>query len=94
LLTKSSEYLSETVTDQSNWHWHKPFHGMCEFRHASKYAELDLKIAQPIPLIQFDFIRQFIQPRFKLPWRSETEVQAVESMLYRKYKEAVKNQPQ
>jgi hypothetical protein len=94
LLTKNSTYLDAIVTDQSNWHWHEQFHGMCEFRHVSKYADLDLGITQPIPLIQFDFVRQFIQPKFDLPWRSEKDIQAVEDMLYRKYKESIKNKPQ
>lgn len=94
LLTKNSEYLATTVKDHSHWHWHNTFLGMCEFRHHSKYAELDLGITQPIPLIHFDFIRRFIQPRFDLPWRSEREIQAVEDMLYRKYKESIKNKPQ
>jgi hypothetical protein len=94
LLTKNSKYLASTVKDETNWHWHEKFCGMCEFRNYSKYADLDLKIVQPIPLIQFDFIRQFIQPRFDLPWRSEQEIQAVEAMLYRKYKESIINKPQ
>lgn len=91
LLTKDSKYLSETVKDTKNWYWHNEFQGMCEFRHQSKYAELELGLVQPIPLVQFDFIRQFVQPRFDLPWRSEREIQAVETMLYRKYRESVKN---
>ena len=94
LLTKNSEYLDTTVDDLDHWHWHEKFHGMCEFRHVSNYADLDLGITQPIPLIQFDFIRQFIQPKFDLPWRSEKDIQAVETMLYRKYKESIKNRPQ
>lgn len=93
LLTKTSRYLEHTVTDHSRWHWHEKFQGMCEFRHVSHYAELDLGLVQPIPLVQFDFVRQFIQPRFDLPWRSENEIQAVEKMLYRKYQEAIKKQP-
>jgi hypothetical protein len=93
LLTKSSQYLTQTVHDRSRWLCHDTFHGMCEFRHVSRYAELDLDVAQPIPLIQFDFIRQFIQPKFKLPWRSEREQQAVENMLFKKYQEAIKNRP-
>jgi hypothetical protein len=43
--------------------------------------------------VQFDFVRQFIQPKFDLPWRNEKEIQAVEAMLYRKYQEAIKNKP-
>ena len=93
LLTTNSEYLNSTVTDQSNWHWHEQFHGMCEFRHQSKYAELELGLVQPTPLVQFDFIRQFIQPRIDLPWRSERDINAVEAMLYRKYQESIKNKP-
>ena len=93
LLTRASEYLSETVTDHSSWHWHKQFHGMCEFRQDSKYVALELGLVQPTPLVQFDFIRQFIQPRFDLPWRNENEIHAVENMLYRKYQEAIKNKP-
>jgi hypothetical protein len=66
---------------------------MCEFRHQSKYAELDLGLDQPIPLVQFDFVRQFIQPYFDLPWRNEQDIQGVEKMLHRKYQESVKNKP-
>lgn len=91
LLTKTSEYLVKTVKNTNNWY--NKFQGMCEFRHQSKYAELDLGLVQPIPLIQFDFIRQFIQPRFDLPWRSEQDINAVETMLHRKYQEAIKNKP-
>lgn len=93
LLTKTSKYLGEVVNDDSSWYWHDRFQGMCEFRNLSKYADLDFGLIQPIPLIQFDFIRQFIQPRFDLPWRSERDIQAVENMLFRKYQEAVKNKP-
>ena len=94
LLTSTSKYLNETVKDDTDWYWHERFCGMSEFRNHSKYAELDLKLVQPIPLIHFDFIRQFIQPRFDLPWRSEKDLQAVESMLYQKYKESITNKPQ
>jgi hypothetical protein len=93
MLTKTSEYLNQSVTDTSKWFWHQQWQGMCEFRHKSKYADLELGITQPLPLVQFDFIKQFIQPKFKLPWRSEREIQAVENMLYRKYQEALKNKP-
>jgi hypothetical protein len=94
LLTKTSEYLRETITDTVNWYWHDQLQGMCEFRHQSKYADLELGLVQPTPLVQFDFIRQFIQPSFDLPWRNERDIQAVETMLHRKYKEAIKNRPQ
>jgi hypothetical protein len=93
LLTKTSKYLEHTVSDHSRWIWHEKFQGMCEFRHVSRYAELDLGITQPIPLIQFDFVRQFIQTKFDLPWRSERDIQAVENMLFRKYQEAIKKRP-
>lgn len=93
LLTKTSTYLDQNVKDDTNWYWHNKFEGMCEFRHQSKYAELELGLVQPTPLVQFDFVRQFIQPRFNLPWRSERDMQAVEKMLYRKYQESVKNKP-
>tara|TARA_R110000868_G_C10714099_1_gene750225 strand:- start:41 stop:811 length:771 start_codon:yes stop_codon:yes gene_type:complete len=93
LLTNNSEYLRETVSNIANWYWHDQFCGMSEFRHQSKYGDLELGLAQPIPLVHFDFIRQFIQPYFDLPWRSEKEIQAVEIILYRKYKESIKNKP-
>lgn len=93
MLTTTSNYLNETVRDDNNWFWNEPFQGMCEFRHHSAYAELELGIIQPLPLVQFDFIRQFIQPKFNLPWRSEREINAVENMLHRKYQEALKNKP-
>jgi hypothetical protein len=93
LLTKDSRYLGDTINNPSNWHWHDQFRGMCEFRHQSKYADLELGLTQPIPLVQFDFIRQFVQPKFNLPWRNEREIQGVEAMLHRKYKESIKNRP-
>jgi hypothetical protein len=93
LLTTTSEYLDTTVKDHDHWHWHNKFQGMCEFRHQSKYADLELGLVQPTPLVQFDFVRQFIQPKFDLPWRSEKDMQAVEAMLYRKYQEAIRNKP-
>jgi hypothetical protein len=94
LLTKNSAYLQETVVTEHDWFWHKSFFGMCEFRFESKYASLDLGLTQPIPLIHFDFIRQFIQPKFNLPWRSERDIQTVENMLYKHYNESAKNKPQ
>ena len=93
LLSETSNYLKETVKDTENWLWHQEFQGMSEFRYQSKYAELDLGLWQPIPLVQFDFIRQFVQPRFDLPWRSEQDIIAVENMLYNKYQEAIRNKP-
>jgi len=94
LLTTTSNYLQDTVHDHSNLYWHDQFQGMCAFRAVSKYSELDLGLTQPIPLIHFDFIKQFIQPKLDLPWRNSVEIQAVENMLYRKYQEALPNRPQ
>jgi hypothetical protein len=66
---------------------------MHEFRFDSKYADLDFGLTQPISLIQFDFIKQFIVPRLDLNWRSEQQLSSVEDMLYRKYKVAKENKP-
>lgn len=93
LLTQSSAYLEPAVNEFTHWHWHEKFQGMCEFRHVSEYADLDLGLVQPIPLIHFDFVRKFVQPRFDLPWRSSREISAIESMLFRKYKESVARRP-
>jgi hypothetical protein len=93
LLTTTSEYLDKTMHNQNHWYWHQPWHGMSEFRQFSKYADLELGLAQPTPLVQFDFVGQFIQAKFDLPWRNKNEIQAVENMLYRKYQEAIKNKP-
>lgn len=93
LLTVTSEYLSQTIDPDYRWCWHQPWHGMSEFRYHSQYAELDLGITQPIPLIAFDFIRKYIMPVTNLPWRKATEIAAVESMLYRKYKQALEKRP-
>lgn len=93
LLTWDSEYLQESVTDTANWFWHQPFKGMDSFRKISQYAELDqnLNLIQPISLIQFDFIKNFIMPYIDLHWRSDRDISAVENMLYRKYKQAFDN---
>lgn len=93
LLTCDSEYLQSSITDQSNWCWHEQFKGMDSFRTKSKFAELDLGLTQPVSLIQFDFVKQFIMPQLDLPWRSNREIDAVENMLHRKYKEAVALKP-
>lgn len=91
LLCFDSEYLENTVKDTSDWCWHDLFKGMHSFRAVSKYADLDAKLhlQQPISLVQFDFVMQFVVPKFDFHWRNQTEMQAVENMLYRKYKEAV-----
>lgn len=93
MLTWDSEYLQNNVADDIKWSWHKPFKGMHDFRNHSKFSELDLGIIQPIPLIHFDFIKQFIMPCVELPWRSDREIAAVESMLYRHYQESITNRP-
>jgi hypothetical protein len=93
MLTWDSAYLENNTAVDINWCWHKPFKGMHDFRNHSKFSELDLDIVQPIPLIHFDFIKQFIMPCVDLPWRSNQEIDAVESMLYRHYQESIANRP-
>lgn len=87
LLTSDSPYLAGVSVDPATWIWHKPWHGMHDWRYHSQYRDLDLGVTQPIPLIHFDFIKTFIMPRFDLPWRKTREIDAVESMLLRKYNE-------
>ena len=87
MLVEDSEYIDI----DANWIWHEPFKGMDDFRYKSKYCDLELGIVQPIPLVAFDFIKQYIIPRIDLPWRNDKEIDAVENMLYRHYQEAVKN---
>ena len=93
LLTDDSEYLDTSITGKDCWAWHSIQKGMHDFRYQSKFAHLDLGIVQPIPLIAFDFIKQFIMPALELPWRNATELTDIESMLYQKYQEAIKNKP-
>lgn len=93
LLTTDSEYLSNTVSDSICWVWHRPWKGMQNFKFYSEFKDLDLGLTQPIPLIHFDFIKKFIMPNVNLPWRSTTEIDAVENMLYRTYKESIQNKP-
>jgi hypothetical protein len=66
---------------------------MSSFRNHSQYCDLELGIIQPLPLVAFDFIKQFIMPAFDLNWRNRQEIDAVENMLYRHYHEALKNKP-
>jgi hypothetical protein len=87
-LTWDSDYLAPVVSDVGNWCWHQEFKGMHSFRKVSKFADLDFGFTQPISPIQFDFIKTYIMPAFDLPWRSATELDAVENMLLRKYKHA------
>lgn len=87
MLVDNSEYINV----DANWVCHEPYKGMSEFRHISKYCELELGIAQPIPLVAFDFIKQHIMPSIDLQWRSSREIDAVENMLHRHYQESVKN---
>lgn len=93
MLTSDSLYLANKVADDINWSCHQPFKGMHDFRNHSEFSELDLGITQPIPLIHYDFIRKFIMPYLDLSWRSDRELAAVESMLYRHYKESIPNKP-
>ena len=87
MLVENSEYIDI----DSNWICHEPFKGMNDFRHKSKYCDLELGIVQPIPLVAFDFIKQYVMPNVDLPWRNDREIDAVENMLYRHYQEAIKN---
>ena len=87
MLVENSEYIDV----DANWIWHEPLKGMNDFRHKSKYCDLELGIAQPTPLVAFDFIKQYIIPSIDLQWRNNIEIDAVENMLYRHYQEAVKN---
>jgi len=86
-------YDSNYLDVDANWIWHQPKKGLDSFRHQSKYKDLDLKFVQPIPLVAFDFVKQYIMPTVDLHWRGDHEIDAVENMLYRHYQEAVKNKP-
>lgn len=85
LLTYDSEYLRDIDVPNDVWIWHEPWKGMHDWRNHSQFRDLDFGLVQPIPLIHFDFIKRFIVPKCDLPWRNERELQAVESMLKRKY---------
>jgi len=87
MLVGNSNYLDI----DANWICHEPFKGMHEFKSKSKYSNLDLGIIQPTPLVAFDFINKYIMPSIDLPWRDNTELDAVENMLYQHYREALKN---
>jgi len=87
MLVEDDEYINV----DANWLCHEPFKGMNGFRHKSKYANLELGITQPTPLVAFDFIKQYIMPNINLPWRDNRDIDAVENMLYRHYQEAIKN---
>ena len=87
MLVERSDYIDLSA----NWICHEPFSGMNEFRYKSKYSHLELGIVQPIPLVAFDFIKQYIMPSIDLQWRSAAEIDAVENMLYRHYQKAIKN---
>lgn len=87
MLVEDSDYLKI----DADWCWHEPYKGMNDFKTKSKYADLDLGVLQPTPLVAFDFIKQFIMPSINLNWRTEREICAVENMLHRHYQEAVKN---
>lgn len=94
LLTYPLRFLKDMDINTSDWIWHKEYKSMEDFRSVSKYADLDLKTyVQPIPLIQFDFIRQHIMPRLNLEWNSTKELDDLETFLYTSHTEAMKNQP-
>jgi hypothetical protein len=94
LLTYSLPFLKDIHINKDNWIWHKEYKSMEDFRNYGKYAELDLKTyVQPIPLIQFDFVRQYIMPRVDLEWHSTKELDNLETFLYNSHKEAMKKQP-
>lgn len=86
MLVEDSEYLNV----DANWIWHEQYKGMNDFKTKSKYADLELGVIQPIPLVAFDFIKQFVMPSIDLNWRTEREINAVENMLHRHYREAIK----
>jgi len=87
MLVDNSEYLGI----DADWICHEPFKGMNDFKSKSKYRDLDLDMVQPIPLVAFDFIKQYIMPNINLPWRNNRDIDAVENMLYQHYREAIKN---
>ena len=78
---------------EANWICHEPFEGMDDFKKKSKYAELDLNITQPLPMVALDFIKQHVIPNFELSWRSNKEINALENVLYKHYLESIKNCP-
>jgi hypothetical protein len=84
MLVNNSKYLDV----DAKWICHEPMKGMSEFK--SKYSELDLGIVQPLPMVAFDFIKQYVMPNIDLQWRNNREIDAVENMLNRHYQEAVK----
>lgn len=91
MLVEDSLYLRETDVKPLNWCWHSEYAGMQSFRQISNYAQedQDAQVVQPISLVQFDFVRKYIQPTVDLPWRNEREILAVENMLYKKYQDAI-----
>lgn len=89
MLVENSEYLNV----DANWLWHEPRKGMNDFKKQSRYWELDLGFYNPLPLISFDFVKNFVMPNIDLNWRNARDIDAVENMLYRHYQEALKNRP-
>jgi hypothetical protein len=87
MLVGNDDYLDI----DAKWIWHEPLKGMKDFKRKSKYCDLDLGIVQPLPLVSFDFIKQYVMPSIDLQWRNNREIDAVENMLYRHYQEVVKN---
>lgn len=93
MMSTQNPWLQQAQIPEDTWIWHEPWQGMHEFRQVSQYADLDLGIRQPIPLIHFDYIQQFIKPKFDLPWRNDREISAVESMLMKKYNQYKDKKP-
>lgn len=87
MLTDNSEYLNVNA----KWICHEPMKGMHEFRKISKYRDVDLGFVQPTPLIAFDFIKQYVMPSIDLQWRNSRDIDAVENILHKHYKEALAN---
>lgn len=93
MLCEDSLYLQETDVNPTSWCWHDEYLGMTSFKKISRYCkeDADADVVQPISLVQFDFIRKYVQPYVDLPWRNEREILAVENMLYKKYHDAIIN---
>ena len=93
MLCEDSLYLRETDVSPNSWCWHDEYLGMTSFKKISRYYKEDAKadVIQPISLVQFDFIRKYVQPCVDFPWRNEREILAVENMLYKKYHDAIIN---
>lgn len=93
MLTFSSEYIKDSINDQSRWFWHEPFKGMSNFRSLEKYKRFSMGLLQPTPLIAYDFIIQYIKPNFDIPWKDDKELANIKEMLYNQFLDAEEKQP-